>query len=127
MKVKSCNTVNVVERFGNSLHIDYYFTKVQPLNKDDMKELIENIVKEIGMNIHKDVHIEYYKGRDEHTEGYSCMCFLDTSSLTVHTNPYSSRVYLDLFSCKSIDARKLIKYLNGYFKSDMFSFYLIDR
>ena len=127
MKIKRANLLNVEEIFGNSLHIDIYNTKHQPISHDEMKEFIVDLVEDIGMKIHGDVSVEYYKGRDEKTLGYSCHAFLTTSNISCHTTPIPNRVYLDIFSCKGIMIHRVDKFLKEYFKTEYISYVFMDR
>jgi S-adenosylmethionine decarboxylase len=127
MRIKRASLLKVEEFFGNSLHIDVYNTIHQPISYDEMKKFIEDLVEDIGMKIHKDVSVEYYRGRDEKTLGYSSHAFLTTSNISCHTNPVTNRVYLDIFSCKNILVHRVDKFLKEYFKTEYISYIFLDR
>ena len=100
--------------FGNSCHINCY--KVEKIkyiyDEYHIEELIKEIVKFIDMKIEGEIITKYYMGRDEDTEGWSAICFLDSSSLSFHSTTVNKNIYLDVFSCKTINLKRLVEFLN---------------
>lgn len=69
----------------------------------------------LGMQRLGPPHIVQYQAKDgQPVSGLSGVQFIAESSITAHTYPELDFIYLDLFSCKAIDAvsvKRIIKYL----------------
>ena len=59
------------------------------------------VIEAIGMRAHGPLMIERFGEGD--LEGWSAMQFIETSSLTIHTDELAGRCYVDVFSCKRFD------------------------
>jgi len=78
----------------------------------DMKPIDKPIVKRFG------------KGK---LNGYSLMQFIETSSITAHTDESKNRVFLDIFSCKKFNSKKAVKFAKEYFKAKRVQYKTIMR
>lgn len=102
--------------FGWSSIIDFEVPsscKDKVLDIPYMEQFVRYLIDHIDMKIHSyiDQHgvftrgllIDKWAGEDaSHTYGISCIVFLTTSSLSLHTTN-DGRILMDLFSCKPYD------------------------
>lgn len=119
MKIISQVLSNIRQEFGESFHIDIQ-TGFPRIYNDELflHTWVFDLVDEIGMKIlDGNLQLKYYKGRDEKTEGFSGIAFLDCSSISIHCSEYYGRVYLDIFSCKKVDIKRVTDYINQTIKS----------
>jgi S-adenosylmethionine/arginine decarboxylase-like enzyme len=68
---------------------------------DTIRRFVPEVIDAIGMRAHGPLHLERF-GTGE-LEGWSAMQFIETSSLTIHTDEFGDRCYVDVFSCKQFD------------------------
>jgi len=93
--------------FGKSLILDITTSdKDKIMDTSCVEHFARNLIQGIGMEIH------HVNGKDgllcdkwgatdlPHTFGVSLICFLTTSSLTIHTTN-DGTMFLDIFSCKN--------------------------
>lgn len=50
-------------------------------------------------------------------EGYSLMQFIETSSITAHFDEFGGRAFIDVFSCKDFDEKKVLEFSKKYFNA----------
>lgn len=68
---------------------------------DTIRRFVPDVIEAIGMRAHGPLHVERF-GEGE-LEGWSAMQFIETSSLTIHTDEFGDRCYVDVFSCKAFE------------------------
>ena len=57
-------------------------------------------------------------GEDEKVQGFSMTQLIETSLISGHFANALNRVYLDVFSCKSYEPRKVAEFATSFFKGD---------
>ena len=75
-------------------------------SKENVRQFVIALVKNIDMVAHGEPMIEYFAEHDPSKAGLSLMQLIVTSSITGHFVDRDRHAYLDVFSCKpfSIDA-----------------------
>ena len=66
-----------------------------------IRAFVSTLVEAIGMRAHGPLRLERFG--DGELEGWSAMQFIETSSITIHADEYSSRCFIDVFSCREFD------------------------
>ena len=61
------------------------------------------------------------------TEGISGFVMIAESHISIHTFPDQDYVFMDIFSCKSFDAEKAIKYLVDAFEATKYEKHILKR
>jgi S-adenosylmethionine/arginine decarboxylase-like enzyme len=83
---------------------------------DTIRRFVPDVIEAIGMVAHGPLHIERFGEGD--LEGWSAMQFIETSSLTIHTDEFGDRCYVDVFSCKPFEpelaAAIAVKHFGGW-------------
>ena len=83
---------------------------------DTIRAFVPEVIEAIGMVAHGPTMLERF-GEGE-LEGWSAMQFIETSSLTIHTDEFGDRCYVDLFSCKPFEpelaAAIAVKHFGGW-------------
>ncbi len=107
----------MVENFwGKSVSMNLNGCNNYISNPAKIKEFIESLCQEIHMKKFGPLHIERFGFGD--LEGYSCMQFIETSSITCHFDEKkdkTNRAFIDIFSCKDFDGKKAIKFCSKFF------------
>jgi S-adenosylmethionine/arginine decarboxylase-like enzyme len=68
---------------------------------ETIRRFVPTVIDATGMRANGPLMIERF-GEGE-LEGWSAMQFIETSSLTIHTDEFGDRCYVDVFSCKPFD------------------------
>ncbi len=59
--------------------------------------------------------------------GYSMMQFIETSTIVAHFDEQSNRAFIDVFSCKRYEPRKVAAFCKKYFKAAKSTVYVEER
>lgn len=102
--------------WGYTLTLDLYeVDHKQVVEKDLVESFVSGIIQEVQMKAFGPLHCERFG--DGHLNGISAMQFIETSSITVHTDEVTNRVFIDIFSCKKFNSTKAINYSLKHFKT----------
>ncbi len=102
--------------WGKSVSINLNGCNSHVSNPKKIQEFIDNLCLEIKMAKHGPLHLERFGYGD--LEGYSCMQFIETSSITCHFDEKkgeTNRAFIDIFSCKDFDESKALKFCIKFF------------
>lgn len=80
-----------------------------------IKKFFAELVPNIRMVAHGPVYIDRFGYGN--LEGYSAMQFIETSSITVHCDEPGRRVFIDVFSCKNFNVKKVVSFSKNYWKA----------
>jgi len=70
-------------------------------DSDTIRRFVPALVDAIGMVAHGPLMLDRFG--DGELEGWSAMQFIETSSITLHADEVSGRLFLDVFSCRDFD------------------------
>jgi S-adenosylmethionine/arginine decarboxylase-like enzyme len=68
---------------------------------DSIRRFVPALVDAIGMRAHGPLMLDRFG--DGELEGWSAMQFIETSSITLHADEVSGRLFVDVFSCRDFD------------------------
>lgn len=108
----------MVKKFwGKSAVIDLIGCNSNISNPDKIKEFIDELCIKIDMKKFGQLHLERF-GSGE-LEGYSCMQFIETSSITAHFEEQQNpkKAFIDIFSCKNFDENKATEFCKEFFQA----------
>ncbi len=105
--------------WGKSIHVDLHGCNNYVKNPKKIEEFVAKLCEEINMKRHGPLHLDYFG--EGNLKGYSCMQFIETSSITAHFDhqkgkPY--RAFIDIFSCKDFDEKKTGEFCKNYFSAE---------
>ncbi|MDO8467645.1 MAG: S-adenosylmethionine decarboxylase [Nanoarchaeota archaeon] len=110
------------EKFwGKTASIDLHGCNDLIKNPEKIKEFVIKLCKEIDMERHGDVIIDRFG--DGKLEGWSCLQFIETSSITCHFDEQmgeTNRAFIDIFSCKDFDENKAVQFSKRFFDAKNF-------
>lgn len=72
-------------------------------DRDNIKNFVDDLVKQIDMIAYGDTHIEHFATHDPDKAGYSFFQMIETSNISGHLVDKNGDAYIDVFSCKSFD------------------------
>ena len=102
--------------WGQLLSIDLSECEYDLLtNPKKMRKFCVELCKEIGMVPFGKPIIKRF-GQGE-LEGYSFIQFIETSTITAHLDEFGLRAFIDIFSCKTFDAKRATNFTKIFFKA----------
>ena len=101
--------------WGQSLHINLHGCDNKTFNKENLKKFCKLICKEIGMKQYGQTMIERFGSGK--LKGNSALQFIETSSISIHTDEFFDRVFIDIFSCKKFDKYKAKNFSKKFFSA----------
>lgn len=106
--------------FGTLLIIDADCCEGNITSKDHIQEFINKLVEDMGMKKVGETIFQYFEDNDYNRErdivGYSVVQIISLSNITIHINELSRTIYLDVFTCSSLDEKRVIDIFREYFK-----------
>ncbi len=104
--------------FGWELQLDLYeCDEFSISNEEKIQNFGLELCKVIDMIPYGPAHTPYFGENSEITKGYSLLQFIETSSITGHFSEGTGAAYLNIFSCKTFDAKLAedfsVKYFNA--------------
>lgn len=102
--------------WGRSCSVDLHGLDTKLINPETIKKYVRELCKLLRMKRHGPTEI----GRFGHGKlrGYSMMQFIETSSITAHFDDKGHRAFIDIFSCKQFNPRKVALFSKKFFKAE---------
>jgi S-adenosylmethionine/arginine decarboxylase-like enzyme len=69
---------------------------------ETLRRFVPSLINAIGMRAHGPLVLDRFG--DGELEGWSAMQFIETSSITVHSDEVRGRCFVDVFSCRPFDS-----------------------
>jgi hypothetical protein len=113
--------------WGKTLSLDLHGCNEFVSNPEKIKEFVISLCKEIDMERHGEVLIDRFG--EGTLEGWSCMQFIETSSITCHFEEQQNpkKAFIDIFSCKDFDEHKASKFCKNFFEANDFTMRCFTR
>jgi S-adenosylmethionine/arginine decarboxylase-like enzyme len=121
------------KNYGKELIIDLHKCDISKFNRQSLRKYFKELCDLIDMQRAKlvfwdDIGVpEEYKQTLPHTTGTSAVQFILTSNITIHTLDIMKRTYINIFSCKTFDAKVAEKFTKEYFSGTIIQSITIDR
>lgn len=119
--------------YGKELIIDLHDCDVSRFNREDIALYIEILCEKIDMQ-REDLYFWDYEDDLEgkaiappHLKGTSCVQFISTSTVVVHTLDDLKKVFINIFSCKDFDSSVLRRVTMKFFSGVIVNFMEIER
>jgi S-adenosylmethionine decarboxylase len=113
--------------WGLSTHIDLFGCNVAKItSREVIQRFAEELVIELDMMAHDAPSIVWF-GNDD-TEGYTLTQLITTSCITAHfSESYRQSAFIDIFSCKSYDVDRIVKFCTDFFEANVYKREVISR
>jgi len=106
--------------FGVILMIDADQCEGNITNKEHIQAFIDTLVEKMGMTKKGDTIYQYFPDNDFNREndliGHSVVQIISLSNITLHINEISKTIYLDIFTCGSLDDTEVSLLFSDFFK-----------
>ena len=119
--------------YGKEVIIDLHFCDASKFNRKSIRKFFVELCDLIGMERCKlcwwDDYgvLENEKQTEPHLKGTSAIQFISTSNIIIHTLDMLESVYLNVFSCKDFDGKKVREFSEKRFNGLCVSFHEIER
>ncbi|MCH8077848.1 MAG: S-adenosylmethionine decarboxylase [SAR324 cluster bacterium] len=113
LDLKNCNKNQFSRR-----EIDHFFSKLCELIK--MEKCVVHFWDDVGVPPEE-------QQTDPHTKGTSAVCFILTSTITIHTLDLLGKVYVNIFSCKEFDPKAAEEFTREWFEGEVSKSTFIER
>jgi len=111
-----------MESYGKELILDIHNCDVSKFNRIDIERYIRVLCNDVIDMEREDLHWwdyeddpEGYKEAPSHLKGTSCVQFIKTSTIVIHSLVDLKKIFIDIFSCKDFDVEKAVSFTGGYF------------
>lgn len=84
-------------------------------SKKKLESFSGELCKLIKMKSYGPTILKKFGQRD--LEGYSLMQFIETSSITAHFDEFGGGAFIEVFSCKEFDEKKVLEFSKKYFNA----------
>ncbi len=120
--------------YGKSLALDIHNCDVSKFNRKDIEaylvELCDDVIDMERAELHwwdyEDEPEEYAKA-PAHLKGVSCVQFIMTSTIVIHSLEDLEKIFIDIFSCKNFSIEDVEKFTSEFFKGKIVNKMAIDR
>ena len=106
--------------WGMSMSLDLYKCNPDTIrDADKIKEYVNTLCNDvIDMKMYGDCQVVYF-GEDPKVSGFSMTQLIETSLVSGHFANNTNAAYLDIFSCKWYDVRKVKQFSKRFFEADV--------
>lgn len=115
----------------NGTHLIIDLKGCKNLERLSDKRFIENFILELveiaKMKAITKPNVLYYEHEEKEESGVTGFVIIADSHISVHTYPFKESLYLDLFSCKIFDSKKIIRFIKETFQPGSITDRLIKR
>ena len=111
-----------MDNYGKELILDIHNCDVSKFNRLDIKnyliELCDNIIDMEREDLHwwdYEDDPEGYEEAPAHLKGTSCVQFIRTSTIVIHSLVDLRKIFINIFSCKNFDMEQAATFTGIYF------------
>ena len=120
-----------MKAFGTHLIIDCDKCEGKLNDKQHIQEFIDKLVELMKMKKMGDTQFIYFEdnsyNRERDIVGYSVFQCISLSSIVIHINEISKTIYLDVFTCSSLNESDVILLFSDFFKAQKIKKQMIVR
>lgn len=111
-----------MDDYGKELVLDIHNCDVSKFNRTDIEsyliELCDNIIDMEREDLYwwdYEGDLSGYKEAPSHLKGTSCVQFISTSTIVIHSLVDLKKVFINIFSCKDFDVEEAADFTKNYF------------
>jgi len=120
--------------YGKELILDIHNCDVSKFNRTDIEKYIRILCGGVIDMEREDLYWwdyeddpEGYKEAPSHLKGTSCVQFIKTSTITIHSLVDLKKIFINIFSCKDFDAEIATVFTEKYFGGKVETYEVITR
>lgn len=100
--------------WGKSLLINLISCNENIKDEEKIKFFVDRLCELIDMKKYGELILKRFG--EGSLEGYSCIQFIETSSITIHFDEIYNRAFIDIFSCSDFDSQKALDFSSQFFE-----------
>lgn len=111
-----------MKQYGTELILDLHDCSVSTFNRESIEKYLIKLCVLIDMN-REDLYWWDYQNEPEeyekapaHLKGTSCVQFISTSTITIHTKDVLKTLNVDIFTCKEFEPYIVKEFTEKWFK-----------
>lgn len=123
-----------MKSYGKELILDIHNCDVSKFNRTDIAIYIATLCDKVIDMEREDLHWwdyeddpEGYKEAPSHLKGVSCVQFIKTSTIIIHSLVDLKKIFINVFSCKNFDAEMATVFSEKYFGGKVETYGVIMR
>lgn len=123
-----------MDSYGKELILDIHNCDVSKFNRTDIERYIKILCDDIIDMDREDLYwwdyeddIAGYKEAPDHLKGTSCVQFILTSTIVIHSLVELKKIFINIFSCKNFDAETAVVFTEKYFGGKVETYKVIMR
>ncbi len=120
--------------YGKELILDIHNCNVAKFNRKDIEAYLVELCDEVIDMERADLHWWDYEDEPEeyakapaHLKGISCVQFIMTSTIVIHSLEDLGKIFIDIFSCKNFSIEDVEKFTSEFFKGKIVNKMAMDR
>ena len=102
--------------WGQHLILDMGGCNGNITRKESIRAFVAELVDVIDMVAYGEPVIEHFATHNHEAAGYTLVQLIETSAISAHFSDHNRDVYLDVFSCKSVDGDRVLRVVDKYFE-----------
>jgi len=119
--------------YGKELILDLHNCNSSTFSRKSIEKFLKQLCKLISMK-REDIYFWDYEGFPEeynkapdHLKGTSCVQFIKTSTIVIHTLDILKKVFINIFSCKEFNIEDTTNFVVSWFGGEVIQMHLIER
>ena len=123
-----------MDSYGKELILDIHNCNVSKFNRADIERYIRVLCNDVIDMEREDLHwwdfeddIAAYHEAPSHLKGTSCVQFISTSTIVIHSLVDLKKIFINIFSCKSFSTEEAEKFTVEFFKGKIVNKVVVDR
>lgn len=119
--------------YGKELILDIHDCDVSKFNRKDIRRYLIGLCLMIDMK-REVLHFwdyenepEEYEAAPDHLKGISCVQFISTSNITIHSLDVLKKIFVNIFSCKDFNTTIAAEFTAHYFGGVILNQTLLER
>ena len=120
--------------YGKELIIDLHKSDPSTFRRLSISEYLRELCDDVIDMEREDLHFWDYEGDPEgyaaapdHLKGVSCVQFISTSNIVIHTVDPHRKVFINIFTCKDFDAERAVTFTEEWFRGRSAQTAVLDR
>lgn len=120
--------------YGKELILDLHDCDTSKFNRKDIESYLSELCDEVIDMERADLHWwdyaddpEYYAIAPPHLKGTSCVQFIMTSTIVIHTLEDLGKAFINVFSCRTFDENETAAFTAKFFGGKIKTMQSIDR
>ena len=120
--------------YGKELILDIHHCDISKFNRKDIEAYLVELCDEVIDMERADLHWWDYEDEPEeyakapaHLKGISCVQFIMTSTIVIHSLEDLGKIFIDIFSCKNFSIEDVEKFTSEFFKGKIVNKMAMDR